>query len=180
MSSFWLHLSTLTCAPHIQLCIYLHIHEINPFQRIQDRAYIHVPGNLWISESHDSSDYLSVGISGFSRFSFILFLCHAKNCSDSVLAPISTTPRQQGFSLFAYVILALFFEVGSTVLEYRKAHGVGSVQDVAATRFRPTLMLQVGIVQTSAALPVFSSIQISWRTSALCGPGVLQGVSAVW
>lgn len=31
MPSFWLHLSTMACAPHIQVCV--HTHEINPFQR---------------------------------------------------------------------------------------------------------------------------------------------------
>lgn len=91
MPPFLLHLSTMACAPHIQECI--HTHEIIPFQRIQDKAYNYMLDILWISESHSSSDYLSVSIIEFSRFSLILFLCDAKNCSNSVLAPISTTPR---------------------------------------------------------------------------------------
>lgn len=49
---------------------------------------------------------------------------------------LPSAPRQD--SKFACVILALFYEVDNTVLEHRKAQGIGPVQNVTGTRLRPS------------------------------------------
>lgn len=53
---------------------------------------------------------------------------------------LPSAPRQdsKAFFLFACVILALFYEVDNTVLEHRKAQGIGPVQNVTGTRLRPS------------------------------------------
>lgn len=53
---------------------------------------------------------------------------------------VPSAPRQdsKAFFLFAYVILALFYEVDNTVLEHGKAQGIGPVQSVTGTRLRPS------------------------------------------
>lgn len=53
---------------------------------------------------------------------------------------LPSAPRQdsKAFFLFACVILALFYEVDNTVLEHRKAQGIGLVQNVTGTRLRPS------------------------------------------
>lgn len=55
---------------------------------------------------------------------------------------LPSAPRQdsKAFFLFACVILALFYEVDNTVLEHRKAQGIGPVQIVTGTRLRPSAL----------------------------------------
>lgn len=177
------------CTICTSVYIFTHTHQTNPFQRTKDRAYMYMSGNLWISRSHGSSDYLSVGVSGFSvhQLALVGFLGFHSSHFYVMLRTIviqywlpSALHQDIKASLCLPVLLALFYEVGDTILGYRKACGVGSVQDGSGTRLRPILVLPVGVDQTSSFLLDFFNIQISGEPVSCRVQEFWRSVSSIW